>query len=360
MNRYSLIKNYLDRINLHPLTGIVIRYDYFIENKVDIEFSFIGNIESLKVLKDGRVVIFVSDDTLRIIDKNDQAIIKNQVGFMDMIILPDDRIAIIGDNNRISIINPNTRKHDIIFDKHEYPINNILKVIYKEDGTWQLLSIDSKYILIWDPITGEIHNKSYSPQSRFLTQISNDQIAIYQDNYIRIYNMNSRIKTDLGVHRDVIYATLTSDRKLISISDRLNVKKWNLDTKKSQTIYDNEHYFINKILSVNSEYIIVVFQTNMLFFNLNSGSCDFLFYHNSNYINNLVILPDTRIAISLDNIIAIFEIDNLQKGKCILINPGVIINTRYQVNHINLLPDKRLIYSTHEEDGEIDYLIVYK
>ena len=346
MDRITIIKYWL---NLpRGLDQIIIKYDYYVDGLVDNEINIPEGIKTFKVLKDGRIFIATIDDSFILLDGNIKYTIENKVGQVTkMIVLPDNRIAILSHLDIIGIINPDTKNYDTIFKEHHHPIfYNQLYVINQNEDKYDMLSIDNQYIIIWDPNTGQIKNSIRIPRKyHFLSRISENEIMLGRKGYIEFYNLTTnKIGSKIYIKsEDIVYGKLLPDGKIWSISDKFTINIYNPATKQSKRLYQFKSLIIIHPLSDN--YIIIEDfdeEGNVYFWNIETLNCDYIYSHKKGSVNSSIVLPDNRIAVSINNQILIFDLS-------LSTIPPFIITAPFYKIMIDLLPNGKVILSSNEE-----------
>ena len=339
MDRKAVIKRLINMPK--GVDQIIIQYDYYIEGIIDSEIKIEEGVKSFKVLKDGKIFIYSSNTLFILLDGNIKYTIENKIGAVrKMIILPDNRIAVLSNSNRIGIINPNTRNYDIIYKGHnEAMSNNQLYVINHNEDKYDILSIDKYHIIIWDPNTREIKNQIISRDCNFLCQVSTTEIVVSRIGFIISYDLitkavRSKISTPKGI---IIYAKPLTNGKIWTISSKFSIDIYDFVTKKTENLDDFKldiyiHHLNNKYIIIESER-----GDNLYFWNTQTLVCDYLYFHNLGFTINRIVLPDERIAVSFNNRILIFDIDT-QKS----------LIYKYKEPIMDLLPDGRIIIALHD------------
>lgn len=356
MDRHSVIKN-----NFTDIFNYVIKYDYYLEGVVDVEYYNNSSIEILKVLSDSRIITYHGDDTIRIQNGNEQSIILSNT-LSDMVILPDNRVCVIKDSNIIRIFNPDTKEYDLSFMEHNDSISQIMVM-----GT-KILSIDdSKNMYIWDPVTGKMDTKLHTIKSIIsVAVLPNNKIAVTSGINIHIIDLITE-EVDFILEGDyaqtMIYLFLRPDGQLISISNRNNmtIRVWDLHTRKSIELFTD--YYVGAYMQViKNQYIIgIINDEEINFLNINTGLRDFRYMgHRLNFDTQNFILPDGRIAMSWNSGILIFNTYDLPKGKSLWINPQLRIEIGFIFVKIALLFDGRIVSSSNDSEDINRKLIIWK
>lgn len=362
MSRKDVIRDNLIGI---PFKSTIVKYDYYLEGVIDVNVGTEGFVEELITLKDGRIVTFSSDETIRIISKTQILEVENKVNsYQDVTVLPDGNIALIGDYNIVQIINPDEGKTIFIFQGHKNYVFQLFVLEYED--SYSIMSLDGTDLLIWDPYTGKIINElkgnGYSP----IVKLSNDRIAIGNGPNIEIINLNTHqvdfiLKGDPEKRVFPIY--LSSNGKLLTtyVGGYIKVKIWDLNTQEG---FEHPLNYSpgNNIRLVNDEYLIDLDNNGKLMFrNINTGICDFEYQGEKDvFYGGILILPDGRIAIPLNGQILIFNTDELPKGNCIRIEPELILDALYPHLYIDLLPDGRIVSASSDSDEEHKELFIWK
>lgn len=352
MNRKSIIRNNLLDI---PFISIIIKYDYYLEGNIDISLYPEGIVEILRVLKDGRIVIAMSNkfemNAIKIINPitNKESIIRSLVGTLTkMVILPDNRIIISGYEDVIGIINPDTEEYDLIFKEHQRQIEEIALL---RDS--KILSRDSNTILIWDSFTGKVENKlEVDPSSDFFTELPNNKILI-GDQDLKIIDLKTH---EIKILEKYINEGLLYEGNLLIIFRDGSSMKLDLNTQKIIPFINDLDFRHSRVIGIHGNYIITVGYGVVYFWNLETGLCDFEYRSNESIIQGLT-LPDGRIALIIDYQILIFNVNDSPKG---FLDPELIIDNHYRNIQIALLPDGRLVTTTHDENNETGELIIWK
>lgn len=359
MNRKAVIRG---GINIPiVLNDLIFKYDYYIAGIIDSEINTFEDVYTFKVLKDGRIFIYSLDgNSFTLLDRDVRYTMENRIGpISKMVILPDDRIAVLSDSDNIAIINPNTRKYDVIFrEHHDGIINGQLYFINQIGDKYDILSIDFRYIKIWDSNNGKIKNNINTKgiEYNFLSQISINEIIVSHKGYIESCDLRTnKIKFRISTEKEkVIYGKLLPDRKIWTVSKNFSVDIYDLVTGKVENLHNFKldifiHHYNDKYILIEDEYGL-----NLFFWNIRTLLNEYVYSNKNSFVNSSVLLPDERMAVTLHDKIFIFDLSSHKN------DPFIITLFSFRRTIIDLLPNGRIILSSYNLSSENHFLATLK
>lgn len=356
MNRKDEITNNLQYI----FSDIIVKYDYYLQGVIDVNLRARGFEQLLITLKNDIIVTYSSDNYIRVIAPQKTFRIKSRMIYpTQMISLPDGKVAIIGGSSQIQIIDVYNQEYEMIFKGH----TQIVLRFFVLEGNKVLSADNGSTILIWDYITGEIYDE-LKVQGHGVVLLSNNKIAVRVKSDIQIINLHTHeVEFTLSKQgEDISKMYFLNNNKLLSISrDSVpQIHIWDLKTKKLDTLFKN-YYFGSYLTVVNNDYIMGIKNGQQLIFrNIHTGLCDYVHSrHKARDYGQDIILPDGRLAVVWGNEILIFQLNGV-RGKYIDIQPDLVLDAGYEIVHIALLPDGRIVSASHDEDEEDKKLIIWR
>lgn len=316
MDRKSVIKELLDV----PFSFIIIKYDYHIEGKLDSIIYESKEISegsyTIALVKDNQLVINVPESfDLLIIDiktRNVLCTLKGHTHYISRIkILDDNRIVSVSYNGVIKIWNQGVCRHTFIRKGF------IDRMIIKDNRI--ISTNDIGEINVCNPDTGvcELSILNNKPVSAIL--IMNDIIITSSRNFennihpIKIWKSGQLIHTLLGHTANIFEMQILSPNRIVSASADRTLRIWNLATYTCEHVLEGHTDSVTSLLVLPDHTII-------------SGSIDTtirIWKHRRNVtvleghdleVYKLKLLPDGRLISS--DLCSSFRIWNLETYTC--------------------------------------------
>ena len=301
--------------DLRDISFNIVRYDYFFNGKKESEIEEFDVITSLSFdnylalgLSDGRIKIYDMETKsldLTLKEKNYDPEDTNKINILKF--SNNKLISSTLNSSRINIWNL-----DSSYTSHEF--EGSIKDILVLSKTRILINIDNTSIILFDIIKKEIQD--IIDLSNFnlgiITPISENMIAFANKRDVIIFDLESRqIHTILKGHAHYIVSIkLYSPSKIITSSQDLTLKIWDLNTGKQETTlysFTGEASVIDLIMDdrmvLTSNKSILIYEKLKLKFKFD---CD-------DYVSHVALLPDNKL-VSIERF-GNLRIWNLQIGR---------------------------------------------
>lgn len=276
--KMALLKN--DRIaTIEEFKSEIIIWDIKTKKKYLELVGHKGEIRTIKVLKDNRIVSLGTDGLIKIWNSDTgqcEHTLQGNKFINPLIISEDNRIissdcvntikiwntytqkcelVILNYNNKItSILNignklildfnyQEVKIYDITSGKHLHTLTNIssTETTRKFDNNTIMRGLNDRNLIIWNITTGEstILIKNIKRQMSSYLILPNENM-ITCDYSIKIWKKDELQFTLLGHTGIVTILNMLPDGRLMSISVDLTIKVWNLDTQKCELTFKND------------------------------------------------------------------------------------------------------------------------
>lgn len=355
-SRKQIIRDILRYI---PFKDIIVKYDYYLEGKLDsilsdVEDTEVGNYLEIRTLKDGRAVTNIQNEKYLIIWglNTRKPNIKIELQFIFRFkILPNQNLITCSDNGVLGIWDTNSGQ---LIDSLRVDIDNpqTLNVI-SEDIIILTTEIQVYKVNIKTHQIDLLNIQGYFDELN--TIIMGDNLIACINGKITIFNINTyQIKSIETPFADILYIFKISDELFAISGNSNNVIIYDINTLKEKAILKGHiNTIILLLLLPLPDGRIVTGDHNGIIIVWKDYKVQYILTGHRSALMSMKLLPDGKL-ISGGEDDHIINVWNLDTGKLEITFPRI---HRGMISQIEVLADGRPISAGGEEDGLI---IVWK